>query len=268
MAFDEAFEDTTPIIDEFGEVLIEHSVEGTYKDLGGFAYDICGNCHPDEFIAQLKLLKHSDILSAGTCAITGEILFFNQVTRSFVILALVTTRTPAGLIEYHFDFHKPLGQGGDETLILLIDICTYIQIGLIGLYFVSEVYTLINLFKLYSAEKKTKSENLAKDKKDGISPHEEHVKSILFPSNDQEEEIKAKNKLLLKYYFDEINGKQLIQEGPSLGNAWKALLRRDQRPLTYFICLLIIPLAVQTGKYQAMFNGKLELDGVGFLDIV
>ena len=56
--------------------------------------------------------------------------------------------------------------------------------GLIGLYFVSEVYTLINLFKLYSAEKKTKSENLAKDKKDGISPHEEHVKSILFPSND------------------------------------------------------------------------------------
>ena len=84
---------------------------------------------------------------------------------------------------------------------------------------------------------------------------DEHVKNIFNPSADADAEkadktnadaekakkVKVDPKLLIKFYFDEITGKKLIKEGPSLGNACKAILRRDQRFIMYIIVLLLIP---------------------------
>ena len=103
-----------------------------------------------------------------------------------------------------------------------------------------EVYIYVTILKQFSSEKKLKAEMLLKP--EGANNFRQHIKEILVPPAEIDDEIKAKHKVLVKFYLDEVTGKELFKESPALGNAFKAILRRDQRTLMYFIALMLIPI--------------------------
>ena len=46
---------------------------------------------------------------------------------------------------------------------------------------------------------------------------------------------------MVKFYWDEIN-KVGLMDGPSFMNAFKTVLRRDQRFIMYIVMILLIPI--------------------------
>ena len=65
--------------------------------------------------------------------------------------------------------------------------------------------------------------------------------------DDVVDENAGNKKMLVKFYWDE-KKKKMIHGGPSLMNAMKTVMRRDQRIMMYLICLLIIPINLLHGQ--------------------
>jgi len=72
---------------------------------------------------------------------------------------------------------------------------------------------------------------------------------------------------LIKFYWDETEKKKIV-DGPSLSNALKVALRRDQRLIMYIVCLLVLPINVYHGAYHAKYDDDLQLTELSFSDIV
>ena len=109
--FDEAIFDTVPIqVDEEG-TLIEHRVEGSFGDLGGFTFSIPVRGDIKETMSHIKWLQDPEngFMASNTISVTANIMFYNKVTYSFVYVALKVQRSPAGLLQYSFEFNRPVG---------------------------------------------------------------------------------------------------------------------------------------------------------------
>lgn len=61
---------------------------------------------------------------------------------------------------------------------------------------------------------------------------------------------------MIKFYWDETEKKKIV-DGPSLSNAFKVALRRDQRLIMYAVCLLVLPINVYHGAYHAKYDDDL-----------
>ena len=69
------------------------------------------------------------------------------------------------------------------------------------------------------------------------------------------------------FYWDEKRKKKLL-EGPSLGNALKIVLRRDQRIVMYLVCFLLIPINLYHQDWHAIYDDKLQLKEQSVDDII
>ena len=68
-------------------------------------------------------------------------------------------------------------------------------------------------------------------------------------SAEGEEGADPKGPRLVKFYWDEVN-KVGLMDGPSFMNAFKTVLRRDQRLIMYTVMILLIPINVIHGKWH------------------
>ena len=104
----------------------------------------------------------SDFINKSTVSAIAEVLFYNEVTSSFVFVALHAERKPSGLVKYSFEFHRPIGLIQDETQHIILVTFEYIEIFLLTLYVLNELYTFGRIFQLYFKTKKMKVEMQAR----------------------------------------------------------------------------------------------------------
>lgn len=88
--YDPAIEDTEPFaIDENG-TMAEHSIEKSYRQLGGFQLQLAIDQDVSKFIDQVLFLKDkSQFVSSKTISASAEVLFFNKSTNQFVFFSLL-----------------------------------------------------------------------------------------------------------------------------------------------------------------------------------
>ena len=48
-------------------------------------------------------------MASNTLSVVATIMFYNKVTFSFIYVALKVQRTPAGFLQYSFEFNRPVG---------------------------------------------------------------------------------------------------------------------------------------------------------------
>jgi len=88
--FDEAFFDTTPFAIDSKGTLVEHQTQGSFGNLGGFAFTIPVNGKEQETLDQIKFLQNpaNEFMASSTMSVVASVIFYNKVTYSFVYVAL------------------------------------------------------------------------------------------------------------------------------------------------------------------------------------
>lgn len=86
--FNEEFWDTTPIVVDAKGTTIEHSVEDTARQLGGFTFSILIDQSPSDFLDDIKWLQDpaNGFFATNTLSVEGSIVFYNKFTKSFVFI--------------------------------------------------------------------------------------------------------------------------------------------------------------------------------------
>ncbi len=86
--FTEELWDTSPIVVDAKGTTIEHSVEDTARQLGGFTFPISVRQSPTEFLENIKWLQDpaNGFFATNTLSVEGSIVFYNKVTSSFAFV--------------------------------------------------------------------------------------------------------------------------------------------------------------------------------------
>lgn len=103
--------DTEPIVIDSTGTTIEHSIEGSYKDLGGFTFSIPIDLDQHDFLERIKWLQDPEngFVNSKTISVVANIIFYNKKTLSFVFIALKVIRSPGGYLHYEFEYNRPIG---------------------------------------------------------------------------------------------------------------------------------------------------------------
>ena len=89
--FDETICDTMPIKVHMEEEPIDHRPsKGTYRDLGGFYFEIPMNQTTENFLKRLEFLRDpaNGFMAPNTVSVIANMVFYNEATASFIISAL------------------------------------------------------------------------------------------------------------------------------------------------------------------------------------
>ena len=85
-------------------------MDDSYRSLGGYTFTISINQTTTDFLDQIGSLKNDEkLFVSNTVSVVADVVFYNKVTHSLVYAALRAQRRPSGLINYEFEFHKPIG---------------------------------------------------------------------------------------------------------------------------------------------------------------